>query len=257
VYRRHNGGAITATPEEERQTLHVMDDQRRVAMVETKTRDGGVALPSPVDRWRFQLDNHLGSAMLELDASGNVISYEEYHPYGTTAFHTADGNAEISAKRYRYTGKERDEETGLYYHGARYYAPWLGRWTAADPLGPKDGVNVYRYSRDNPVAYSDPSGTQSRNSGASDLVELDPVVENGETFRRYSTFAGDFVFEEAVDSKSTTKEKSTTPKDFAVCLSRSTSSAPTATPFGLPIPLGDQTNIREPNRASPRRRVRQ
>jgi hypothetical protein len=39
-----------------------------------------------------------------------------------------------TSKRYRYTGKERDEESGLYYHGARYYAPWLGRWTAIDPL---------------------------------------------------------------------------------------------------------------------------
>ena len=38
-------------------------------------------------------------------------------------------------KRYRYTGKERDEENGLYYHGARYYAPWLGRWTSCDPAG--------------------------------------------------------------------------------------------------------------------------
>jgi hypothetical protein len=50
-------------------------------------------------------------------------------------------------------------ETGLYYHGARYYSPWLGRWTAVDPLGVKDGVNPYRYSQDNPVLYSDPSGT--------------------------------------------------------------------------------------------------
>jgi RHS repeat-associated protein len=64
-------------------------------------------------------------------------------------------------KRYRYTGKERDEETGLYYHGARYYAPWLGRWTAADPAGMVDGLNLYRYSRDNPIVFSDPGGTQS------------------------------------------------------------------------------------------------
>ena len=43
--------------------------------------------------------------------------------------------AEVSGKRYRYTGKERDEETGLYYHGARQYAAWLGRWTRADQAG--------------------------------------------------------------------------------------------------------------------------
>ena len=162
IFRRHTSGSISATPEEERQTLHLADDQRRIAMVETKTRDAGAAVSSPVSRWRFQLDNHLGSATLEVDQAGNVISYEEFHSYGSTAFHTADGNAEVSAKRYRYTGKEKDDETGLYYHGARYYAPWLGRWTAADPAGMADGLNLYRYSRDNPIVFADPGGTESK-----------------------------------------------------------------------------------------------
>ena len=71
-------------------------------------------------------------------------------------------NASIaaSAKRYRYTGKERDEETGLYYHGARYYACWLGRWTASDPIGLGDGVNRFAYVSGNPISLSDPSGTE-------------------------------------------------------------------------------------------------
>jgi RHS repeat-associated protein len=142
----------------ERQTLHVVADQRRVAMVETKTIEQGGQVPDT--RWRLQLDNHMGSAMIELNAGGNVITYEEYHPYGSTAFHAATG--EVSTKRYRYTGKERDEETGLYYHGARYYAPWIGRWTAVDPEGTTDGLNLYRYSRGNPIRFSDPAGTQSR-----------------------------------------------------------------------------------------------
>ena len=85
---------------------------------------------------------------METDSQSSVISYEEYHPYGTTALHSCSD--EVSAKRYRYTGKEKDGETELYYHGARYYAPWLGRWTAADPAGLADGLNLYRYSRDNP-----------------------------------------------------------------------------------------------------------
>jgi hypothetical protein len=56
---------------------------------------------------RYQLDNHLGSAYLELDDAGRVISYEEYHPYGTTAYHATGASIEVSRKRYRYTGKER------------------------------------------------------------------------------------------------------------------------------------------------------
>jgi RHS repeat-associated protein len=91
-----------------------------------------------------------------------VITYEEYHPYGTSALRVADGTSPVSDKRYRYTGKERDEETGLYYHGARYYAPWLGRWTAADPAGMVDGVDLYSYSRGNPVRWSDPGGQQTQ-----------------------------------------------------------------------------------------------
>ena len=70
--------------------------------------------------------NHLGSAALELDEQAKIISYEEYHPYGTTAYQATDAVKQVPAKRYRYTGMERDEESGLSYHSARYYVPWLG-----------------------------------------------------------------------------------------------------------------------------------
>ncbi len=86
--------------------------------------------------------------------------YEDYHPYGTSAYRAWKTGTEVSAKRYRYTGKERDDETSLYYHGARYYAPWLGRWTAADPMGTVDGTNLYAYVRGSPVNLIDPSGTK-------------------------------------------------------------------------------------------------
>jgi len=64
----------------------------------------------------------------------------------------------VSQKPFRYTGKERDDGTGLYYYGARYYAPWLGRWTAADPVGIKDGPCVFAYVKNNPVRYNDSTG---------------------------------------------------------------------------------------------------
>lgn len=53
------------------------------------------------------------------------------------------------------------EESGLYYHGARYYAPWLSRWTAADPAGMVDGPNLYQYVRGNPVRLVDPDGREA------------------------------------------------------------------------------------------------
>ena len=133
VYREFSGNGAMVTLE--RETLHVMDDKQRIALIETKTVENGNPINAPAPISRYQLGNHLGSASLELDPNGRLISYEEYHPYGTTAYQATNSAGEVSLKRYRYTGKERDEETGLYYHGARYYACWLGRWTSVDPAG--------------------------------------------------------------------------------------------------------------------------
>lgn len=155
LYREYDSdGAITVS----RETLHVFDDTHRVALVETRT-DGTDR--GPAELIRYQLDNHLGSSVLELDQSGEVITYEEYYPYGSTSYQAVRSRIE-TPKRYRYTGKERDTETGLYYHGARYYAPWLGRWTSCDPAGLADGVNVYAYVRGNPVNRRDPTGTDGQ-----------------------------------------------------------------------------------------------
>jgi RHS repeat-associated protein len=59
---------------------------------------------------------------------------------------------------------ERDEETGLNYHTARYYAAWFGKWTSTDPSWVRDGFNLYSYSRGNPLRHTDKSGTQSTSS---------------------------------------------------------------------------------------------
>ena len=132
-----------------------MDGQQRVALVETRTQgDDG----SPAQLIRFQLGNHLGSASLELDEAGRIISYEEYYPYGSTSYQAVDTSIKAAAKRYRYTGMERDEESGLAHHGARLYAPWLGRWTSADPAGLVGGANLYAYVRNEPTNRVDPGG---------------------------------------------------------------------------------------------------
>src|SRR5262249_43719354 len=93
--------------------------------------------------------------------NASIISYEEYYPYGSTSYQAGPSAAEVSLKRYRYTGKERDDETGFYYYGARYYAPWVGRWTSCDPAGIVDGASLYPYARNSPIKLNDPSGGQS------------------------------------------------------------------------------------------------
>jgi RHS repeat-associated protein len=145
----------------ERETLHVMDDKQRIALVETLTCEHAHPVPAPEPVQRYQLANHLGSATLELDEAARLISYEEYASYGETVYQAGRHAAEVRRKRYRYTGKERDEENGFTYHGARYCAPWLGRWMACDPKGFVDGVNLYAYARNNPVRMVDAAGTQS------------------------------------------------------------------------------------------------
>ena len=108
---------------------------------------------------RYQHTNHLGSALLELDAAAGVVTYEEYFPYGSTSYQAVRSQTD-APKRYRYTGKERDEESGLYYHGARYYAPWLGRWISCDPAGCSEGSNAFVYCGLRPSTLMDPDGKQ-------------------------------------------------------------------------------------------------
>ena len=65
---------------------------------------------------------------------------------------------------------ERDEETGLALHGARYYSCWLGRWTACDPIGLGDGVNRYGYAGSRPVGSMDRAGREEK-LGASAVAD--------------------------------------------------------------------------------------
>jgi RHS repeat-associated protein len=144
----------------ERETLHGMDDQQRIALIETKTfedKDGEI-LAAQKPLIRYQLGNHLGSAAVEVDSGGSVISCEEYYPYGNTAYQAVVNSIEVSLKRYRYTGKERDQESGLYYYGARYYAAWLGRWTSCDLKYTDRKNNLYQSNFNNPILYIDMIG---------------------------------------------------------------------------------------------------
>jgi RHS repeat-associated protein len=162
LYRRYSGSTLV----EEIETHHLFEGQSRVLMVDDVLIASGTGNPRPdglkvptQTLFRYQYSNHLGSAGLELDDQAAIISYEEYHPFGTSAYRATTSAAEAPPKRYRYTGLERDEESGLSYHTARYYASWLGRWSSADPLGISDGANLFSYSSNKPTRLVDQSGT--------------------------------------------------------------------------------------------------
>jgi RHS repeat-associated protein len=151
IYREYkNDGEV----ELERETLHIMDDKQRIAIVETRTKGTD---KTPAILTRYQLGNHLNSASLELDENANIISYEEYTPFGSSSYQAVRNQTETS-KRYRYSGKERDDATGLYYYGFRYYATWLCRWMSPDPAGTVDGLNLYAFVGCSPISFKDDEG---------------------------------------------------------------------------------------------------
>ena len=160
-----------------RDTLHVMDDTQRVALVERRIiGDDG----SPAQLSRYQFANHLGSCLLELDERGTVISYEEYYPYGSTSYQAVNKKIRAAVKRYRYMAKERDEETEFMYYGARYYMAWIGRWISADPktLFPpalatpsQRRAGVRDHAADNPSAEPQPSEKSQRGDGSGSQSE--------------------------------------------------------------------------------------
>jgi RHS repeat-associated protein len=158
LFELHRWKQGAALPEENNR-LHLMDSEERVAMIR-------VGSPHPEDKGpnvQYHLGDHLGSSNLVVDEQAHFINREECTPYGETSF------GSFARKGYRFTGKERDEESGLYYHGARYYAPWLARWGSCDPSAFSDSLNPYLYALDNPLRRIDPHGAQSQD-------ESNPVV---------------------------------------------------------------------------------
>jgi RHS repeat-associated protein len=182
IFRKHGGVPGANTVILERETLHIMGEKQRVAVAETRTLDTHGDDRAPRRLIRYQLGNHLGSASLELDEQAQIISYEEYAPYGSSTYQAVRSKTEAT-KRYRYTGKERDEESGFYYCDRRYYAAWLGRWLSADPAGMVDGPNLYRYVRGNPLAYTDPRGTDPQDQSQGINLNIDAKVNATAHFR--------------------------------------------------------------------------
>ncbi|HDM8438427.1 RHS repeat-associated core domain-containing protein [Yersinia enterocolitica] len=134
--------------------------------------------PDEIDnnQLRYSFDNQIGSSLLELDNNGDIISQEEYYPFGGTAVFAARNTVEAKYKTVRYSGKERDA-TGLYYYGFRYYLPWLGRWLSADPAGTIDGLNLYRMVRNNPISLMDEDGRipNATQGNFNDVSEFKPT----------------------------------------------------------------------------------
>jgi RHS repeat-associated protein len=118
----------------------------------------GTAATSPVapDFLYFYHPDHLGNTSYVTDASGEVYEHLEYFAFGETFVEEHSNTDNIP---YLYNGKELDEETGLYYYGARYYDPRTSIWQSVDKVADKmPEWSPYTYAFDNPVRYNDPDG---------------------------------------------------------------------------------------------------
>jgi RHS repeat-associated protein len=148
--------------------------------------DGSFTNEEKLKQYWYHSD-HLGSAQLITNVEGEEYERIEYTPYGELWVERASAASNIDIP-YRFTGKERDEETGLYYYGARYLDPKTSRWLSTDPAlseyipgapindevkkknenlpgmgGVFNTVNLhlYHYAGNNPVKYLDPDGRAS------------------------------------------------------------------------------------------------
>lgn len=143
-------------------------------------------------RWFYYLKDHLDSSDYVMASNGVPVEQMLYRAYGTehqpetlnTAWgeHVAAIPGELPREKthHRFTGKYLDDDTGLYYYGARYYDPALGRFISPDPLYIADpercttnpiACNLFAYANNNPMAFIDPTG-------------LDGVVAGDEAYRR-------------------------------------------------------------------------
>jgi RHS repeat-associated protein len=158
--------------------------------------------------------DHLGSTSWVTDQNGKVHEHVEYFPYGEVwrePKSDRDG-AGVKGQRFLFSGKELDEETGLYYFGARYYDPVRVRWTSTDklislPFGDIDrstgiqypsrfgnpngpaSLNLYAFVQHNPLLYVDPTGNQTAERGPAEEereeeLRGEPPRDLGSTSRR-------------------------------------------------------------------------
>jgi RHS repeat-associated protein len=140
---------------------------------------------------RYYISDHLGSTSMVMDETfTNIEEDTDYTPYGTVA--NEDGLGDLN--HFKFTGKERDSETGNDYYGARYLASNMGRWMSPDwneepeavpyaDFENPQSINLYSYVLNNPLTHADDDGhicgTQPDGSVACDETDVSPPTPFG------------------------------------------------------------------------------
>jgi len=136
-----------------------------------------IASKTSTDTLYYHSD-HLGSSNVVTNVSGQQVQLSEYKPYGELSLNTANNI------NYYFTGKELDP-TGLYYYGARYYDPRVGRFITVDPLKQNildiSELNPYAYCSNNPLRYIDPTGNYKLDFNLDDILPGDIALQRAGT----------------------------------------------------------------------------
>ncbi|WP_253685076.1 MULTISPECIES: RHS repeat-associated core domain-containing protein [unclassified Treponema] len=162
---------------------HIFVGNSRLVTAMTHTDNQGDNDEQKAKRYYYHSD-HLGSAQFVTDWKCRQYEHIEYTPYGELWIEEVA--AGLDKLPFRFTGKELDEETGLYYYGARYLDPKYSRWLSGDPAlndymaGSSVGeggiyntvnFNVYHYGGNNPIKYVDPTGMWINNGDGTYTAE--------------------------------------------------------------------------------------
>jgi len=141
------------------ESVIVLPNPQNITVLSTEFNDPLPTLDPP-NSAVFHTTDHLGSTSLDSDNEGNIVSLVGYFSFGEIK---VEENLITNYKNpYKYTGKELDGESGLYYYEARYYDPELKRFTSIDPwfgnIKDPQSLNKYSYVQNNPLILIDPTG---------------------------------------------------------------------------------------------------
>lgn len=162
----YTGDPVPSTPTKE----YVYGSNGLLAVIEPNN-------PDPNQAIKYLTPDHLNTPRVVTDVQGNIISRHDYYPFGQEIAPnignrtTIEGYSGMDSVRQKFTGYEKDEETGLDFAQARYFNSGLGRFMSVDPLGKSEKLedpqtwNRYSYVLNNPLRYTDPDG-QAPQEGA-------------------------------------------------------------------------------------------
>ena len=141
----------------EYKAIPLAEQENAMAEQNTDSANSALAPPSGVGGLYFYHPDHLGTSTALTDYFGKAYQFFLNLPFGETMAQQLGSNYYNSP--YKFNGKELDEETGLYYYGARYYSPRESIWLSVDPLAEKlPSWSPYNFCYNNPVNVTDPDG---------------------------------------------------------------------------------------------------